>query len=97
MYRELLQNSNDANSDQVEIHFRTSASSAQLLHKPDGLPNLKTNPISTVMVRNNGMPFRTEDWNRLKKIAEGKRTKHTGLFFVSLDMCIHFFSTTLLL
>jgi archaellum component FlaG (FlaF/FlaG flagellin family) len=55
VYRELLQNSNDANATVAEIYFTTS---------PDGV-------VSSVSYRNNGWPFRDQDWNRLKKIAEG--------------------------
>jgi hypothetical protein len=55
VYRELLQNSNDANATVSEIYFTTSES----------------NIVISVQYRNNGMPFRHQDWSRLKKIAEG--------------------------
>jgi hypothetical protein len=55
VYRELLQNSNDADAKVAEIHFTTDES----------------NIVTSVMYRNNGMPFRPQDWARLKKIAEG--------------------------
>lgn len=54
VYRELLQNSNDAEATKGEIHFSTK----------DGV-------VTQVLYRNNGMPFRPQDWSRLKKIAEG--------------------------
>lgn len=54
VYRELLQNSNDAEATIAEVHFTTE----------EGI-------VKQVMYRNNGMPFRDQDWNRLKKIAEG--------------------------
>lgn len=56
MYRELLQNSNDAEADTAEIYFTTSNGSST---------------VTQVVYRNNGMPFRPQDWSRLKKIAEG--------------------------
>jgi hypothetical protein len=56
VYRELLQNSNDADATTAEIYFSTSK---------DG------NIVEQVVYRNNGMPFRTQDWSRLRKIAEG--------------------------
>jgi hypothetical protein len=55
VYRELLQNSNDADATTAEIYFTTDA---------DGI-------VKQVLYRNNGMPFRPQDWSRLKKIAEG--------------------------
>jgi hypothetical protein len=54
VYRELLQNSNDADATTAEIYFTAK----------DGI-------VEQVVYRNNGMPFRTQDWSRLKKIAEG--------------------------
>jgi Protein of unknown function (DUF3684) len=56
IYRELIQNSNDASATIAEIHISTSDTSQMVTH---------------VMYRNNGTPFQTEDWNRLIKIAEG--------------------------
>lgn len=60
VYRELLQNSNDANATVAEIHFTT---------EEDPLAN--KNIVTSVQYKNNGMPFRPQDWARLKKIAEG--------------------------
>ena len=54
VYRELLQNSNDADAQQAEIHFET-----------------EQQVVTQVVYKNNGMPFRPQDWSRLKKIAEG--------------------------
>lgn len=56
MYRELLQNSNDAEADTAEIYFTTGEGSSV---------------VTQVVYRNNGTPFRPQDWSRLKKIAEG--------------------------
>jgi hypothetical protein len=54
VYRELIQNSNDAEADTAEVYFTTEK----------GI-------VTQVLYRNNGMPFRGQDWSRLKKIAEG--------------------------
>lgn len=80
VFRELLQNSDDAKAKEVEIRFETKefrdrnaegASSEQ--HEPAsvGLPDLRTTPVHHWNFRNNGIVFRDEDWNRLRKIAEG--------------------------
>ena len=61
VYRELLQNSNDAEATHSEVHFTTDVVGG------DG----KSGTVTQVMYRNNGMPFRDQDWARLKKIAEG--------------------------
>ncbi|KAF8513724.1 hypothetical protein BU17DRAFT_95084 [Hysterangium stoloniferum] len=74
VFRELLQNSDDAASKAVEIRFETK----------EYLNGTKTDTPATVIkqidlkqpvhqwtFRNNGIVFREEDWSRLKKIAEG--------------------------
>ena len=95
VFRELLQNSDDAGAKAVEIHFETksyldrrglesglSASSVSL----EEIPDLKTTLVRSCNIllvaesharaqvhqwsfKNNGMIFREEDWNRLKKIG----------------------------
>ncbi|CAE6531048.1 unnamed protein product [Rhizoctonia solani] len=87
VFRELLQNADDARATAAEIRFDTKQHLAQqeqagqvgstaaddgsgLLKKPK-LPDLKKDNVDQWTFRNNGMPFRNEDWNRLKKIAEG--------------------------
>ncbi|KAI9511382.1 hypothetical protein F5148DRAFT_1172037 [Russula earlei] len=78
VFRELLQNSDDAGSRSVEIRFETEE---YMSREKDGdlpsdnleqkdLPDLKT-AVHQWTFKNNGMTFRNEDWNRLKKIAEG--------------------------
>ncbi|KIK92678.1 hypothetical protein PAXRUDRAFT_829728 [Paxillus rubicundulus Ve08.2h10] len=76
VFRELLQNSDDAQSSAVEIRFET----AEYLHLksekeqgvgPRALPDLKSSFVVQWTFRNNGIPFRDEDWTRLRKIAEG--------------------------
>jgi hypothetical protein len=59
VYRELLQNSNDAGATRAVVEFTcgTSSSAADV--------------VTQVVYKNNGMPFRPQDWDRLQKIAEG--------------------------
>lgn len=79
VFRELLQNSDDAGAHSVEIRFETESYLSREKRsdvEPDeslkeDLPNLKTALVHQWTFRNNGMRFRDEDWNRLKKIAEG--------------------------
>lgn len=59
MYRELLQNSNDAEAKNAEVRFSTTST------------NNGTPIVSQVVYRNDGHPFRPEDWSRLRNIAEG--------------------------
>ena len=62
VYRELLQNSNDANATDAEIYFTTDRE-----NEDDNGREF----VSSVTYRNNGFPFRRQDWSRLKAIAEG--------------------------
>ena len=79
VYRELLQNSNDAEATVAEIHFTVSKSvnpSGVTIDNASagsgsGPSSSKASIVTSVMYRNNGMPFRKQDWSRLKKIAEG--------------------------
>ncbi|KAJ6593724.1 hypothetical protein B0H19DRAFT_1091788 [Mycena capillaripes] len=80
VFRELLQNSDDAQSKKVEIRFQTQAGlnkdgeSSGTSHESSAiqtLPDLKTALCHQWTFKNDGMAFRTEDWARLKKIAEG--------------------------
>ncbi|KAG0215948.1 hypothetical protein BGX28_007174 [Mortierella sp. GBA30] len=65
VYRELMQNSDDAGAKGIEIVFETASPSST-----ETAPQLHAK-ITRVLFKNNGMDFRPEDWNRLKKIAEG--------------------------
>ncbi|RDB24786.1 hypothetical protein Hypma_008085 [Hypsizygus marmoreus] len=78
VFRELLQNSDDAQATAVEIRFETQqyinhkkgpAAGDEFVKEP--LPDLKTALVHRWTFKNNGIQFRDEDWNRLKKIAEG--------------------------
>lgn len=64
VYRELLQNSNDAEATISEIYFTTSADT-------NSTTMIQKSIVTSVQYRNNGLPFRPQDWARLKKIAEG--------------------------
>ncbi|CAG8489106.1 10501_t:CDS:10 [Dentiscutata erythropus] len=55
VFRELMQNADDAKTTAVEIIFEGST---------DGT-------LTKTIFKNNGFHFRGQDWNRLKKIAEG--------------------------
>lgn len=59
VYRELLQNSNDAEATVAQIQFTTAPTS-------NGASS-----VTRVVYKNNGLPFRPHDWSRLRKIAEG--------------------------
>ncbi|KAF9451267.1 hypothetical protein P691DRAFT_796992 [Macrolepiota fuliginosa MF-IS2] len=75
VFRELLQNSDDAQSKAVEIRFHTQDFEAGKSEASDReapkMPDLKATPVHQWVFKNNGIPFRDEDWSRLKKIAEG--------------------------
>ncbi|KAL1743141.1 hypothetical protein HDZ31DRAFT_41634 [Schizophyllum fasciatum] len=79
VFRELLQNSDDAQSKAVEIHFESqeylsskSGDAAEATSsEPSDLPDLKKVQVHQWTFKNNGILFRNEDWDRLKKIAEG--------------------------
>lgn len=71
VYRELLQNSNDADATRSEIYFTTTATTTNKVSDNLNIINNNINTVNSVHYRNNGMPFRPQDWSRLKKIAEG--------------------------
>ncbi|KWU45472.1 hypothetical protein RHOSPDRAFT_28836 [Rhodotorula sp. JG-1b] len=76
VFRELLQNSDDAAATNVELHFRarsgTDTSEDKLpTYASDSLPDLTTAKVNSIMVRNDGFVFRGEDWSRLTEIASG--------------------------
>lgn len=65
VYRELLANSDDAGATEAQLLFRTSEDMC------DGGSGKNKRFVETVVYRNNGKPFRPEDWDRLQRIAEG--------------------------
>ncbi|KAK6910047.1 hypothetical protein I203_104076 [Kwoniella mangroviensis CBS 8507] len=73
IFRELLQNADDAGAEHVQVKFYT-ASGLETLEKGEGpskLPDVKKDMMHRYVVTNDGIPFRQQDWQRLKKIAEG--------------------------
>jgi len=75
--RELLQNAADASATKITIKFETIpsttvplpsvASSDSILLKH----TVQNHTLKRLVVTNNGQPFSENDWNRLKRIAEG--------------------------
>ncbi|KAG9312049.1 hypothetical protein JVU11DRAFT_7329 [Chiua virens] len=71
LFRELLQNSDDANSSTVEIHFETSTYRDCGEENQDVLTVLKSESVSHWTIKNNGDKFSDNDWERLRTIASG--------------------------
>ena len=76
VYRELLQNSNDADATSAEIIITTSSAASAGANGSDNIDSgggssAKKEVVTQVIYRNNGLPFRSQDWARLRKIAEG--------------------------
>ncbi|KND02056.1 uncharacterized protein SPPG_02560 [Spizellomyces punctatus DAOM BR117] len=75
VFRELLQNSNDAGATEVKITFQTNIQSRSFWQ--GGSKRV----VASVTYRNNGRPFSEEDWARLRKIAEGNPDEQKIGFF----------------
>ncbi|KAG1871608.1 hypothetical protein F4604DRAFT_1768978 [Suillus subluteus] len=80
VFRELLQNADDARATKVLIEFQTKdyvTHSAGANGKTNGIngttdiPDLLTTKLFKWVVRNNGDYFEDKDWGRLTKIADG--------------------------
>ncbi|KAG1730664.1 uncharacterized protein EDB91DRAFT_1059251, partial [Suillus paluster] len=78
VFRELLQNADDARATKVLIEFQTrdyATHSAGANGKANGIngtiPDLNTTKLFKWIVRNNGDCFEEKDWGRLTKIADG--------------------------
>jgi len=73
VYRELLQNSNDAEATTAEIIITTSANKENDAGDASSTATSGSSKevVTQVIYRNNGLPFRPQDWARLRKIAEG--------------------------
>ena len=67
IFRELLQNADDAGAKTVKIRFESDKRDGQKLD----LADLKHTSINKYVLLNDGIPFREQDWDRLRKIAEG--------------------------
>ncbi|KAJ3270556.1 hypothetical protein HDV01_007706 [Terramyces sp. JEL0728] len=79
IYRELLQNSNDAGAESVQIRFNLvpeSNKSSQF-----SLPWIHKSSVESVTYKNNGKAFSEEDFGRLRKIAEGNPDEQKVGFF----------------
>ncbi|KAF9235050.1 hypothetical protein BU15DRAFT_78428 [Melanogaster broomeanus] len=74
VFRELVQNADDAGADNVEIEFQTK----EYAGKPSGSKamngthgNLSNVKVFKWVVKNDGAVFQQKDWDRITKIAEG--------------------------
>ncbi|KAH7886449.1 hypothetical protein F5I97DRAFT_2029040 [Phlebopus sp. FC_14] len=67
VFRELLQNADDARAETVEIEFQTKDYAPHSYGEPD----LNAAKIFKWIVRNDGDAFGPNDWERLTKIADG--------------------------
>ena len=65
IYREVLQNADDAEATAVDILFELEHAKAE---KACDVP---LGRVVAVTLRNNGRAFSERDWGRLRKIAEG--------------------------
>lgn len=68
VYRELLQNSDDAGASTVEIRFKSTPELQPVLQQGSSLPPLAEVPTSRVEFKNDGAPFNQDDWARLRKV-----------------------------
>ncbi|KIJ08708.1 hypothetical protein PAXINDRAFT_182233 [Paxillus involutus ATCC 200175] len=76
VFRELLQNSDDAGCDSAEIHFETAAflglDPEAVMNAGPPIPrDSETTNVAQWTFKNYGKPFTTQDWGRLPKIALG--------------------------
>ncbi|KAK3328503.1 hypothetical protein B0T19DRAFT_356769 [Cercophora scortea] len=74
--RELIQNAADAQATTVKIKWETLPSTQVALppttSQSENLKHVLTHhTLRRLVVQNNGQPFTTTDWGRLKRIAEG--------------------------
>lgn len=51
-------------------------------------PNSSQKLVESIVVKNNGRAFTTDDWRRLKKIAEGNPDEQKVIFFEKSLMLI---------
>lgn len=91
VFRELLQNADDAGATECELRFATNATVAHPHLAPaTGVPSVPDvgAPLTQWTFRNNGKPFSHDDWHRLRRIAEGnpdpERIGAFGVGFYSL-------------
>ncbi|KAI6004333.1 hypothetical protein EDC04DRAFT_2908168 [Pisolithus marmoratus] len=75
VFRELLQNSDDAGCDSAEIRFESKflgvRPEATMIARSSTLPDLETTNVAQWTFKNHGKPFTQDDWDRLPRIALG--------------------------
>jgi hypothetical protein len=76
VYRELIQNSNDASATQAQVCFST----APVAQAAGGVRRV----VTEVVYRNNGAPFSDADWSRLTCIADGNPSP--GMCYVGFNI-----------
>lgn len=75
VFRELLQNSDDAGASTVEMHFKSAQQETHRLQQASQengkqqLPPLADIRMHKIEVRNDGAPFNDQDWARLRKVC----------------------------
>ena len=92
VFRELLQNADDAGATHCELRFESRrSSSAASTSSPSPSTSLVPDfgaTLSNWVFRNDGKPFGNDDWSRLRRIAEGNpdpdRIGAFGVGFYSL-------------
>ncbi|UZJ56469.1 hypothetical protein CBS101457_005789 [Exobasidium rhododendri] len=87
VFRELIQNADDAGAHTCELRLHSVEGSKNSQDTDLQVPNLK-GTLKSWVFRNNGKPFNGDDWNRLRRIAEGNpdpdRIGAFGVGFYSL-------------
>ncbi|ORZ36386.1 hypothetical protein BCR44DRAFT_55445 [Catenaria anguillulae PL171] len=86
IFRELIQNSNDAGATHVKIEFTCAAAqAASTAATSDSHPTPAAGALPTmstaITYKNNGRVFQDQDWRRLKSIAEGNPDETKVGFF----------------
>lgn len=83
IFRELLQNSNDAQASHIKITFTTKKEKEEANIVPGSwLPWSKsTKSCASITYENDGIPFSAQDFARLRKIAEGNPDEQKIGFF----------------
>jgi hypothetical protein len=84
VFRELVQNADDAGATTVQILFHTDHSAERVLGAENtgertnhAFPQLKDIVLTKWTIKNNGEIFREIDWNRLKKIGASLQSKRS--------------------
>ncbi|KAG1718293.1 hypothetical protein EDB19DRAFT_952071 [Suillus lakei] len=84
VFRELLQNADDARATKVSIEFQTrecathsAGANGHAIGINSTVPDLKTTKLFKWIVSNNGDCFQEKDWERLTKIADGNPDEQT--------------------